>query len=239
MGSFIGNAITGADVGLSFVAGPAGYAISAAGTSDWLCEALRELERDGRNALASMGVSDAIMNAFYADAILSPTDKAVKGPGLGVLNAEKFLDLFGLPVLLDQVASLFIGDDLDAFTAALTALADRLRPTTQGAALASYKPTAFAGAVEMGALIAKIVVMKIVRRNVADEGCGFCIVAFAVDDSQHRKSPLGASLHRVRGRDSPSVKPSQPLNPVARGSWTGVKQARAVCPVFSLPMFEN
>ena len=68
-------------------------------------------------------------------------------PGLGVLNAERFLDLFGLPVVLDQVASLFIGDDLDAFTAALTALADRLRPTTQGATLASYKPSAFAGAV--------------------------------------------------------------------------------------------
>ena len=70
----------------------------------------------------------------------------MKGLGLGVLNAEKFLDLFGLPVVLDQVASLFIGDDLDAFTAALTALADRLRPTTQGATLASYKPSAFAGA---------------------------------------------------------------------------------------------
>ena len=73
---------TGANVGLSFVAGPAGYAIGAAGTSNWLREALRdktaaELERGGRKALASMGVSDATMDAFYANAMLSPTDKAI------------------------------------------------------------------------------------------------------------------------------------------------------------------
>ena len=66
---------TGANVGLSFVAGPAGYAISAGGTSNSLREALRdktaaELERDGRKALASMGVSDGTMDAFYANAML-------------------------------------------------------------------------------------------------------------------------------------------------------------------------
>src|SRR5262249_57808943 len=59
---------TGADVGLSFVTGPAGYAISAAGTSDWLREAFRdkaaaELGKGGRKALASMGVSDGSIDA--------------------------------------------------------------------------------------------------------------------------------------------------------------------------------
>jgi hypothetical protein len=73
---------TGANVGLGFVAGPAGYAISAGGTSNTLRYALRdktaaELERDGRKALASMGVSDATMDAFYANAMLSPTDKSI------------------------------------------------------------------------------------------------------------------------------------------------------------------
>ena len=83
---------TGANVGLSFVAGPAGYAIGAAGTSNWLREALRdktaaELERDGRKALASMGVSDATMDAFYANAMLSPTDKAIIVEALASVGA--------------------------------------------------------------------------------------------------------------------------------------------------------
>ena len=73
---------TGVNVGLSFVAGPAGIAISAGGTSNTLREALRdktaaELERDGRAMLAGMGVPPQIMDAFYANAMSSPTDKAI------------------------------------------------------------------------------------------------------------------------------------------------------------------
>jgi hypothetical protein len=73
---------TGVNAGLSFVAGPAGFAISASGTSNTLRAALRdktaaELEKDGRLALASMGVSDPTVNAFYVNPMLSPTDKAI------------------------------------------------------------------------------------------------------------------------------------------------------------------
>jgi hypothetical protein len=90
---------TGANVGLSFVAGPAGYAISAAGTSNSLREALRdktaaELERDGRKALASMGVSDATMDAFYANAMLSPTDKAIIVEALASLGGAGGREIF-------------------------------------------------------------------------------------------------------------------------------------------------
>ena len=72
---------TGANVGLSFIGGPAGLAIGATGTSNNLREALRdktaaELERDGRQVLARRGVSKAVIEAFYANAILTPTDKA-------------------------------------------------------------------------------------------------------------------------------------------------------------------
>jgi hypothetical protein len=73
---------TGVNVGLSFVAGPAGIAISAGGTSNTLREMLRdktaaELERDGRVMLAGMGVSPGTVEAFYANPMLSPTDKAI------------------------------------------------------------------------------------------------------------------------------------------------------------------
>jgi hypothetical protein len=73
---------TGANVGLSFIGGPAGIAIGATGASKSLREALRdktaaELERDGRLALARIGVSRAIIEAFYVNAILTPTDKAI------------------------------------------------------------------------------------------------------------------------------------------------------------------
>jgi hypothetical protein len=73
---------TGANVGLSFIAGPAGIAIGATGTSNSLREALRdktaaELERDGRQVLARIGVAKATIEAFYANAILTPTDKAI------------------------------------------------------------------------------------------------------------------------------------------------------------------
>ena len=73
---------TGANVGLSFVAGPAGFAISAGGTSSGLRELLRDksaadLEKEGRERLAAMGISDAAMDAFYGSASLTPTDKAI------------------------------------------------------------------------------------------------------------------------------------------------------------------
>jgi hypothetical protein len=90
---------TGANVGLSFVAGPAGYAISAGGTSNSLREALRdktaaELERDGRKALASMGVSDGTMDAFYANAMLSPTDKSIIVEALASLGGAGGREIF-------------------------------------------------------------------------------------------------------------------------------------------------
>jgi len=90
---------TGANVGLSFVAGPAGYAISAGGTSNSLREALRdktaaELERDGRKALASMGVSDGTMDAFYANAMLSPTDKSIIVEALASLGGAGEREIF-------------------------------------------------------------------------------------------------------------------------------------------------
>jgi len=73
---------TGVNVGLSFVAGPAGFAISATGTSNTLRAMLRdktagELEKDGRVMLAGMGVSPPTVDAFYANPMLSPTDKAI------------------------------------------------------------------------------------------------------------------------------------------------------------------
>src|SRR5581483_8895918 len=63
---------TSANVGMSFVAGPAGFAIGATGTSSQLRDLLRDkspadLEKDGRKSL----------NAFYANPNLTPTDKAV------------------------------------------------------------------------------------------------------------------------------------------------------------------
>src|SRR5262249_6331831 len=57
---------TAANVGLSFIEGPAGIAIGGTGTSNSLREALRdktaaELERDGREVLARKGVSKTII----------------------------------------------------------------------------------------------------------------------------------------------------------------------------------
>jgi hypothetical protein len=73
---------TAANVGLSFIGGPAGLAIGRTGTSDSLREALRdktaaELERDGRQVLARKSVSKAIIETFYSNATLTPTDKAI------------------------------------------------------------------------------------------------------------------------------------------------------------------
>lgn len=73
---------TSANVGLSFVAGPAGIAISAGGTATQVREMIRDksaadLEKDGRKSLTAMGVSQGTIDAFYASPNLSPTDKTV------------------------------------------------------------------------------------------------------------------------------------------------------------------
>ena len=78
--SAIGN--TGVNVGLGFVTGGAGIAISATSTSQKLREALRDktaaqLEQQGRQFLAAMSVPQSAVDAFYANRYLSPTDKAV------------------------------------------------------------------------------------------------------------------------------------------------------------------
>ena len=78
--SAIGN--TGVNVGLAFVTGGAGIAISATSTSQKLREALRDktaaqLEKEGRKFLTAMGVPQGAQDAFYANPHLTPTDKAV------------------------------------------------------------------------------------------------------------------------------------------------------------------
>jgi hypothetical protein len=78
--SAIGN--TGVNVGLSFVTGGAGIAISATSTSQKLREALRDktaaqLEQQGREFLTAMSVSKGAQDAFYKNPNLTPTDKAV------------------------------------------------------------------------------------------------------------------------------------------------------------------
>jgi len=78
--SAVGN--TGVNVGLGFVTGGVGIAISATSTSQKLREALRDktaaqLEQEGRKFLTAMGVPASAQNAFYANPHLTPTDKAV------------------------------------------------------------------------------------------------------------------------------------------------------------------
>ena len=73
---------TGVNIGLAFVTGGAGIAISVGGTTSTVREVLRdktaaELEQLGREKLAAMGVSPGTVNAFYATQGLTPTDKAV------------------------------------------------------------------------------------------------------------------------------------------------------------------
>jgi hypothetical protein len=73
---------SGVNVGLAFVTGGAGIAISAGGSADTLRQVLRdktaaELEQLGREQLAQMGVSQGTIDAFYASSSLTPTDKAV------------------------------------------------------------------------------------------------------------------------------------------------------------------
>jgi hypothetical protein len=90
---------TSANVGMSFVAGPAGYAIGATGTVGQVREMLRDktpadLEKEGRDLLAAMGVSQGTMNAFYANPNLSPTDKIVIVKVLESLGSIQGRELF-------------------------------------------------------------------------------------------------------------------------------------------------
>jgi hypothetical protein len=90
---------TGANVGLSFVAGPAGFAISAAGTSEGLRDLLRDksaadLEKEGRERLAAMGISAAAMDAFYGSPNLTPTDKAIIVEALESLHGAGGREIF-------------------------------------------------------------------------------------------------------------------------------------------------
>jgi len=73
---------SGVNVGLAFVTGGAGIAISAGGTTDTVRQVLRdktaaELEQLGREKLAPMGISPGTIDAFYLSPWLTPTDKAV------------------------------------------------------------------------------------------------------------------------------------------------------------------
>jgi hypothetical protein len=73
---------TGVNIGLAFVTGGAGIAISVGGTTSTIRQVLRdktaaELEKLGRTELAAMGVSPGTVEAFYATPGLTPTDKAV------------------------------------------------------------------------------------------------------------------------------------------------------------------
>jgi hypothetical protein len=90
---------TSANVGLSFVAGPAGIAIGAGGTATQVREMLRDksaadLEKDGRKSLTAMGVSQGTIDAFYANPNLSPTDKTVIVEALERLGAIDGRELF-------------------------------------------------------------------------------------------------------------------------------------------------
>ena len=73
---------TSANIGMSFVAGPAGFAIGATGTATQVREMLRDktpadLEKEGRAVLVALGISQGTIDAFYANPNLSPTDKTV------------------------------------------------------------------------------------------------------------------------------------------------------------------
>lgn len=95
------NAIgeTTTNAGLAFVTGGAGIAISVGGTSRTLRLALRDktaaqLEKEGRQLLAAMGVSGAAANRFYANPNLSPTDKAIIVAALADLGAASGREIF-------------------------------------------------------------------------------------------------------------------------------------------------
>jgi hypothetical protein len=95
------NAIgeTSTNAGLAFVTGGAGIAISVGGTSRTLRLALRDktaaqLEKEGRQLLASMGMAGAAADRFYANPNLSPTDKAIIVAALADLGAASGRDTF-------------------------------------------------------------------------------------------------------------------------------------------------
>jgi hypothetical protein len=90
---------TGANVGLAFVTGGAGIAISVGGTSQQLRTMLRDktaaaLEAEGRVALAAMGISEGTADAFYATPHLTPTDKAVIVEALKSLGTTSGREIF-------------------------------------------------------------------------------------------------------------------------------------------------
>ena len=90
---------TGANVGLAFVTGGAGIAISVGGTSQQLRTMLRDktaaqLEKEGRDAPATMGVSEGTTDAFYATPNLTPTDKAVIVEALKSLGTTSGREIF-------------------------------------------------------------------------------------------------------------------------------------------------
>jgi hypothetical protein len=90
---------TTSNVGFAFVTGGAGIAISATSTSQKLREALRDktaaqLEQTGREFLTSMGVSQGATNAFYANASLTPTDKAIIVVALKTLGNASGREIF-------------------------------------------------------------------------------------------------------------------------------------------------
>jgi hypothetical protein len=90
---------TGANAGLAFVTGGAGIAISVGGTSDVLRAALRDksaadLEKEGRRILASIGISEAAANVFYANPNLTPTDKAIIVEALKSLGGAGGREIF-------------------------------------------------------------------------------------------------------------------------------------------------
>jgi hypothetical protein len=95
------NAIgeTTTNAGLAFVTGGAGIAISVGGTSRSLRLALRDktagqLEKEGRQLLASMGVPAGTMDAFYGNPNLSPTDKAIIVAALTNMGATSGREIF-------------------------------------------------------------------------------------------------------------------------------------------------
>jgi hypothetical protein len=95
------NAIgeTTTNAGLAFVTGGAGIAISVGGTSQTVRLALRDktaaqLEKEGRQVLAGMGVSEATTNAFYGNPNLSPTDKAIIAYALQNLGDASGREIF-------------------------------------------------------------------------------------------------------------------------------------------------
>ena len=95
------NAIgeTTTNAGLAFVTGGAGIAISVGGTSRTLRLALRnktaaQLEKEGRQLLAAMGVPGAATEAFYANPNLSPTDKAIIVAALTNLGSTAGREIF-------------------------------------------------------------------------------------------------------------------------------------------------